>query len=181
MKSIQLLKSLINITYYILLIGLLFYPLFMVYGIFADNVGILVNSSGDSTYYELNEDGYTNGGLGGKDYVVIALSFIKSLLFFLSIHYLRKAVVRMIDVTMYDTLVSTSLGLTGNCIIIYAIFDSMFRVIKRAVYSGQFTIGLDLDSFNSFIFLIILGLFFLLIGKVITRGMELKQENDLTI
>ena len=181
MNSIQLLRTLINITYYILVIGLLFYPLFMVYGLFSDNVGISVDQLGDSTYYELNEDGFTNGGLSFKDYIVITLSFIKSLLFFLSIHYLRSAVVRMIDITMYDNLVSKSLGLTGNYIMTYAIFDAIFRVIKRVVYSGQLTIGLDFDSFNSFVFLIILGLVFLLMSKVIIRGVEMQQENDLTI
>ena len=87
----------------------------------------------------------------------------------------------MIDITMYDSLVTKSLGLTGNCIIIYAVFNSCFNAIKGVVYNGQLTVGLDFDSFNSFVFMIILGLVFLLMSKVIKRGVQLKLENDLTI
>ena len=58
---------------------------------------------------------------------------------------------------------------------------SCFNAIKGVVYNGQLTVGLDFDSFNSFVFMIILGLVFLLMSKVIKRGVQLKLENDLTI
>lgn len=179
MRSINLLKVLINITYYILLVGLLFHPLFMIYGLFSDNVSISFYGSG-SLMYELMDPDFAKG-LSGSDYFVVGLSFVKSVLFFLAIHFLRKGVLRMIDVTMYDKLVTNSLGLTGNCIIIYAIFNACLNSIIGIIYRGKLTIGLDFDSFNSFIFMIILGLVFILMSKVIKRGIELKLENDLTI
>jgi hypothetical protein len=177
MESSQLLNVLINAFYYVILITGVLVTGFIVYaGIFDDGIGIVV----DKATGVIINDKY-EASLGMKDYGKIALTIIEMVLFIKAIFHLRKATLKMIKGEMFDELVVKNLKLTGISMIAYKAVNILREQYSSVVYNGELTFGLDFEGFESFIFILILGLFFLLLSSVIQRGMTLQDENDLTI
>jgi len=177
MREISLLKFLINIFYYLVLFATIAIVLFVIVSaVFFDGVGFFVNSD---TYVVLNEE--LSHAKSWRDYAVVLGGIISMLIFLTSIYHLRNATLKIVNGEMYHKKVIHHLRLTGQFMILYVIFKSLFEFIKKLIYVQEFTIGFDFDGYDSSIFLIILGLFFMLIARVLDHARLVKTENDLTI
>jgi hypothetical protein len=177
MKSTNLLNVLINVFYYIILIiGIVFTCIMIYAGIFDDGVGLLI----DSATGEIIDDSF-EASLTIKDYVKMALNILTMLFFIKTIYHLRIATLKMIKGEMFNHLVSRNLKWTGISMILYKIVSLVLEHYSEIVYHNTFSLDFDFNGFESFIFILILGLFFILLSNVIKNGITLKSENDLTI
>lgn len=177
MKSTQLLKLLINLFYYGTLISFVLMIGFLIYsGVFGSEGGIMVNS--DTGKMMLSDNFKTT--LTQKDFGKIALMIAGSVFFFTTIYHLRSATLKMIKGEMFDEYVVRSLKWAGVSIVLYKVFQLVDEVYTQISYQDSFSIGLDF-GYGSFAFTLMLGLFFILLSKVIQNGITLKMENDLTI
>ncbi|MFT6781453.1 MAG: hypothetical protein ACJA1A_001374 [Saprospiraceae bacterium] len=177
MESTKLLNILINLFYYIILITGIMVSGIMIYaGIFDDGVGIVV----DNATGIIIDDSY-EAHLSLKDYVKIGIALLAMFFFIKSVFHLRIATLKMIHGQMFSPVVARHLKLTGLTMITYKTLSLIREQYSQYVNEGTFTIGLDFSGFESFIFILILGLFFILLSNVIQRGITLQDENALTI
>jgi hypothetical protein len=177
MESTQLLNVLINVFYYIILItGVLVIGLLIYIGLFDNSLGFAI----DSSMVSIMDKEYADS-LSIKDYVGLMISILGMFLFIKTIYHLRTATLKMIHGEMFNHVVAKSLKLTGLSMIGYKVVSIIKDLYSESIYDGTFTVGLDFNGFESFIFILILGLFFILLSKVIKNGISMKSENDLTI
>lgn len=116
------------------------------------------------------------------DFALVLCSIIATILFIASLFYLRKSIYRISKNDLYHIDTAKYLKLAGWCIILYSLIKNIGEYIKLYLEEGTITIiSLDFKGFNSFWFIMILGLFFQLIATVLENGRKLKLENDLTI
>ncbi|MFT6335022.1 MAG: hypothetical protein ACJATI_001768 [Halioglobus sp.] len=145
-------------------------------GIFDDRVGISV---GRSSFGIVDRE--FASALSPKDYGKVIIAICIVILFIKTIYHLRKATLKMIKGEMFDQVVSENLKWTGISMILYKVSSLIGNLYSEVLYQNQFTVGFDFGGFESFIFILILGLFFILLSNVIKNGITLKSENDLTI
>jgi len=177
MASTQLLNVLINVFYYVLLfMGIIITGVMLYAGIFDDGIGIVVDKA---TGVIINDN--LEESLSLKDYGKLLLTVLEMVFFIKCIHHLRKATLRMIKNEMFSSIVSLNLKQTGVSMILYKLVSLVREQYSKIVYDGQFSLGFDFNGFESSIFILILGLFFILLSSVIKNGTSLKSENDLTI
>jgi len=177
METNQLLKITINIFFYVILFSVLGLSLFTSYAMIShDGVGILIDKDSNVVLNSAYE-----ADLTFRDYMHVLIAILEAMFFTLSIYFLRKATLEMVDGRIFTKLVANSLRNTGFMMIIYKLCGIIKEQYKNIVYDSQFTMSFDFNGFESFIFIFVLGLFFILLSSVINNGIRMKSENDLTI
>ena len=186
MKTIQILKTFINILFYTLITVFIIYLFFFILLIFLPNV--LPDSLRNFTMLFKHPFGF-------KMYLAPISSAVNFVLLIVSIFFLRKSMSSFLKSDFYNEIVTSNLKKAGNIFLfigISSILIQLFTVsyIQSISYNmiqietGFFIRLLNLTiatlDFKS-ILAIIIGLFFLLFSKIFENSRMLKQENDLTI
>ncbi|WP_350289789.1 DUF2975 domain-containing protein [uncultured Croceitalea sp.] len=123
--------------------------------------------------------------------LLIIFTFIIGLLFILGVHNLRKALLPIMEGNYFSQTVTSNFRKAGR---IFFTLGSIIVLIKYvlplislvltinnpALTKNTSHINLDPNTDSPF-FLIIIGLFFILVSKLFIKSRELKKENDLTI
>ncbi len=179
MNSIRLLNALISIFYFVLLVSAFAFCAYFLYISFSEGgVGLMIDKAkGDVMVSAPN----LSDKMGIKDYGYLLLMFLEIVFFIKAIYHLRKATLKMIRNEMFNLTVSSNLKMAGISMIIYMLNKMLCELYKDVIYLGHFSVGFDFSGFDSSIFILILGLFFILFSNVIKNGISLKNENELTI
>ena len=173
MESTQLLNILINVFYYILLlVGIAVICTIIYVGFFSDSLGIYVDHTSNTTGVVLNEYKST---LVPKDYGTIALTLFAMVMFIKAVYHLRIATLEIIKGNMFNSVVAMNLKWTGVSMIVYKVISILKEQYSNIMYENQITLGLDFEGFESSIFILILGLFFMLLSQVIQNGITLQD------
>ncbi|MFI1772829.1 DUF2975 domain-containing protein [Thalassobellus citreus] len=167
MKSISILKKLINIYYYLLVLilvaGALSFPLLFF-----------------KKKYEVKFIGYLID-LNSLNYVNVCIIFILIItlwgLYFLAIKRLRKSVQDLSTGHYFSQLVVTNFKKSGILFLISGAGEFIAKIILSVILKNEFKLSLD----TSTILFVIMGLFLMFLSEVFQKARELKQENDLTI
>ncbi|GGG93903.1 hypothetical protein GCM10011416_08940 [Polaribacter pacificus] len=186
MKTIQILRTLIN---------LLFYTLIAIFALgFAFGVILLffpeILPSPYNAYTMLFSSFFT-----WKMYLMPSIAIINYVLLILAIFFLKKSVSSFLKSDFYSERVTKNLQKGGSLFIFIGVstitiqfFSAIYiQNIANDMIGGQYNFlirwsnilaaAIDLKS----IIAIIIGLFFLLFSKIFENSRVLKQENDLTI
>lgn len=127
---------------------------------------IVMENSNDEMYYE--------GFLG------TLFQFISYSIFIGIIYYLRKGIRGMVKQHFFDIQVSKNLNMAGVLLTVVSIATIAVNFFKD-IFNGILKLGTGPLDWNSKIFMVIIGLFLMLMARVIKEGVELKSENELTI
>ena len=125
-----------------------------------------------------------------KLFLIPFITVVNFLLFILSVYYLKKCINPFIKSDFYSSIVIKNLKKSGGIFVFIGVSTIFFRFISVVYIINSVPMqGLSWFSFIAFIssidistiFLIIIGLFFLLFSNAFENAKSLKQENDLTI
>jgi Protein of unknown function (DUF2975) len=182
MKTIKILKVLINILY-ILLLFIFALAIFFVIAIYFFNESLPLYLQGYKMLF--------NSFFDWKLFLVPFSTVINFILFTIAVYYLRKCIDPFIDSDFYSIVVIKNLKKAGRLFIFIGLSTILFRLVAvlyfRSIivvqgYSGLLNVESLISSIDiTTIFLIIIGLFFLLFSNTFENAKRLKQENDLTI
>jgi len=186
MKTIQLLRTLINI---------LFFTLIAVFAI-GFMCTLILFISPDSLPLPLS--GFSmlfNNLFSWQMYLVPLITGINYILFIIAIFYLKKSVSSFIESDYYSEKATTNFKKAGNIFIfigvstiviqlfavqyVQSIANNMLQMKTNYLISILNTLAAAIDLKS--VLAIIIGLFFLLFSKIFENSRILKQENDLTI
>lgn len=186
MKTIKILKVLINILYVILIAVLVLGLVFFIASFFL-NEYLPFSLRGFNRMFSVFNGALIIGPL---------LKTVNFILFLFSVFYLRKCIKPFIESDYYSETVIKNLRRAGNIFVfiggatILIQFIMSFLLLRVA---SNIVEGLSMNSLLMFlsssvqsldvenIFLVVIGLFFLLFSKATANAKDLKQENDLTI
>ena len=186
MKTIQLLRTLINILFYTLIVIFCIGFIFLFILIFFPETLPNMLSNFSMIFSSM---------FPWQMYLVSAFSLVNFTLLIVALFYLRKSISSFLNNDFYNESVTTNFRKAGNIFLfigISSIIIQLFAVLyaqnlasNMIQMKSNFFIGLintlaaaiDLKSTIA----IIMGLFFLLFSKIFENSRILKQENDLTI
>jgi len=168
MKSLSILKTLINIYYYLMLIA------FSI-GLITAPILLLTQKKYDVSFLGNTID--LTGIAIWKS--IIALILIGGILFlyFKSIQLIKNSVNHISKGAYFTEYLAGNFKKIGKLFIMIGIGATVAKMVITLLLESQ--IGFSLDS-TLFVF-IILGLFFLFLSEAFEKASQLKKENELTI
>ena len=164
----KLLLILIDIFFALMLIVLLI------------NIGLVFYSVfiSDLPFYILNKD--CSDPLNAVGISKILATGIIQLLFVGIIFYLRKGIKGMVRDHFFHLDVAKNLNISGVILGVTSLVTVLLD-FGTSLAEGQLMLGLETNILKSEIFMLIIGLFLMLMSRVIREGLVLKSENELTI
>jgi hypothetical protein len=186
MKTIKVLKILINVLY-VFLLTIFIFGILIVIAVFFFNEYLPFYLQG----YKMLFSSFFNWKL----FLIPFITVVNFILFILSVYYLKKCINPFIGSDFYSSIVINNLKKSGSIFVFIGVSTIFFRFISAVYIINSMPIiqGLSefsfVSSFITFIssievttiFLIIIGLFFLLFSNAFENAKSLKQENELTI
>jgi len=191
MKTIQILRTLINILFYTLIAVFITGIIFFILLFFFPELLPTPLGSFSMIFNQM----LFNQPFGWKIYLVPLSTVINYVLLIIAMFFLKKSVSSFLNSDFYSKNVIRNLKKGGNIFIFIGVY-SIIILLFAALYiqnlasnmvqmktnflitlSNILVATIDLKSIIS----IIIGLFFLLFGKIFENSRILKQENDLTI
>jgi len=186
MKTIQLLRTLINILFYTLIaVFAIGFTFFIILYFFPESLSMPLR----------NFSMLFNQPFGWKMYLIPMLTMINFTLLIIAVFLLKRGTTSFLKSDFYNENVTTSFKKAGSIFIfigVSTIIVQLFTVlyIQNFVYNmaqvgtnyllsmlNILAAAIDLKS----TFSIIIGLFFLLFSKIFEHSRKLEQENELTI
>lgn len=170
MRKIYILRAILELSLYFLIIGgiglLIFIPLILINSDWDIPLIIngVVNTSFDSVYSKI--------GL-----IVSVLSYF---LFVFAIYLLKKTVTLFIKGKIFDNKVISNLNNIGKIFVIVSLIFNTVEFAFKINTTKKAEIMIN-SGFDSFLFTIAIGLFFIILSEVFKIAKNLKDENELTI
>jgi hypothetical protein len=118
--------------------------------------------------------------LGWTHYLFMALNLIVYSVFIYGLFRLRIVSKLFLNNTFYNSELGKNSNLTGKCFILSGVFWWLIDGLSSIHFNNEFSIGVSEKTFI-YLFIIVIGLFFMLISRLFDKALELKNENDLTI
>lgn len=137
-----------------------------------------INSDGFDFFIFISEDGLKSTNQIGI--IKILFHSISYLFFFAIVYYLRKSLKHMVKNHFFSTEVAKNLNMTGLLLTLVSLSTIVVNFLKQ-IFDGILKLGIDPFNLNSELFMTIIGLFFMLMSRVINEGIKLRSENELTI
>ncbi|TBN03922.1 DUF2975 domain-containing protein [Hyunsoonleella flava] len=167
MKTIELLKKLITVYYYLLIIGFVAIIFLIVTGF----------SSGDISGLNIIED-YDVSQLGVMELIALAVVPFTIYILFVRTVYLLKATLRdLSEGNYFSKLVINHFSTIGKLILICAVLYATFKFVARLLLLSDVRLGIDFSLITP----IAIGLFFMFLSEVFTKARKTEEENKLTI
>ena len=123
-----------------------------------------------------------NGEYGSSLEVILRVlhSIIHYVAFVMIVFFLRKGVHIMVCNQMFHPDVAKYFHRSGLLLVILSAAEVIIN-FSQDLLSGVLKLQLDPFDWKSGLFMVVIGLFLMLTGRVIKEGIDLKSENDLTI
>lgn len=168
MRKLIILKTLIDFFFIVSLVGII--------GIVALLSILLI--SGESLPMTINGD--TIEVIDAGAVVVIVFSVIAYMLFVYIIFLFKKIIRFFMRTEIFHEYVIKAFNQIGIC---FLLICAMVYIPNMVYMQGTGSVEFDLigDLFNSFWFLLIMGLFFMVLSSVFKIGKHAKEENELTV
>ncbi len=118
--------------------------------------------------------------ISGLHYLLIGLNLILYLVFIYGLIKLRTVASLFLNNTYYDPELGKNIDLSGKSFVLTGIFWWIVDGLSSFFLNHHISIGVSEKTFV-YLFIIVIGLFFILAGKLFDNAYTLKSENDLTI
>ena len=171
MKLNKLFKLLIDLAFYLMVPVVVFFPGTILYIlIFPKQSIIKVNIP------------YTEQGFGSGALLFTICFFILFLLFFAGFFQLRKFAGQLLKKKLFSLEVIKSTKKIGQFFTACGLGSFVFVGINSLLTNeGTVSITFGISNFSLLLFLLIVGVLFLLLSDAFARALKLKEENDLTV
>lgn len=126
------------------------------------------------------ENNIFDAGLNIKNLIKPIVLIIGQLVYLATVFYLRKGVRDMVGKTFFHESVAKNLSIAGVLLFVVSLVSIVFTFLQN-LWDGVLKLGMETSILKSEIFMIIIGLFLILMARVVKEGVALKSENDLTI
>jgi hypothetical protein len=168
MKTINILKKLITIYYYLMIIG-------FVGAIISLPVLLFTNQSYEITFLGSKVD------LGVlplyKSLITLLLVGTLYYLFFRGVRLIKLSLNDLSEGNYFSLLVISNFKKIGTLFLICGFGSAVVKLVLGFLLVSILKVGVD----TSWVIFIIIGLFFLFLSEVFSKAGELRRENDLTI
>jgi hypothetical protein len=168
MKTINILKKLIAIYYYLMIIG-------FVGAIISLPLLLFTNKSYEIAFLGNEVD------LGllplYKSLITLLLVGTLYFLFFRAVRLIKRSLKDLSEGNYFSILVISNFKKIGILFLICGFGSAVVKLVLGILLANILKLGID----SSWVIFIIMGLFFLFLGEVFSKAGALKQENDLTI
>jgi len=125
---------------------------------------------------------YTEQGFGSGALLFTICFFILFLLFFVGFFQLRKFASQLLKKKPFSSEVIKSTKKVGQFFTASGLGSFVFVVIHSLLTNeGKISITFGISNFSLLLFLLIVGVLFLLLSDAFARALKLKEENDLTV
>ncbi len=182
MKTINILKTLINILFVLLIGTLVLGGVFIIAVLFFDKE-LPFFLQGYTLLFKMFD---------WKLFLIPFTTVLNFIVFVVAVFYLRKCIQPFKNSDFYSPDIIVNLKRSGFLFVFIGISTVVFRIVGILLMQGQMPVVGGVSSVKiagivtstldlSVTFLIIIGLFFLLFSKAFENAKDLKQENDLTI
>lgn len=167
----KLFKLLIDLAFYLMIPIIVFFPRTILYILlFPEQAVIQANIP------------YTEEGFGGKAVLFLIIFFALFLLFFFGFYNLRKFSDLLLRNKLFSKKVILRTNKAGQFFTACGLGSLIFIGINSLINNtGEFRITFGTFNFSLLLFLLIVGLLFLLLSDAFARALRLKEENDLTV
>lgn len=171
MKLNKLFKHLIDLAFYLMVPVVIFFPGTILYIlIFPQQSIIKVNIP------------YTEQGFGSGALLFTICFFVLFLLFFAGFFQLRKFAGQLLKKKLFSSEVIKSTKKAGQFFTACGLGSLVFIGINSLLTNeGKISITFGISNFSLLLFLLIVGVLFLLLSDAFARALKLKEENDLTV
>ena len=171
MKPPILLKTILDIAFYLFAISIVAALLFLVAGIYNGTSLIPLHINGK----EVTD--FTNITVG-----LLISQFLVAVLILYTIYLLRKLIRNFFKGKLFTTFQIASLKVIGQLIIVAILAQALLDFIGRIYLQKKGSLGIGFDlNYGSFWFVLSIGLFFIFLSKVFQNAKDLKEENELTV
>lgn len=170
MKSLNVLKSLIDLFLF-----------FSVLGALSVLIVVPMKFVNPELDIPVSVKGATVDGSDWLSVVVIALSGLGAFFFVYAIFMLRKIIQFFLRNEIFTNSVVGMFKVIGKCIIASALLTSVPMFFYNMVHRNNVGIEFGGGGFDSLLLSVSLGLLFIVIGEIFKKAMELKEENELTV
>ncbi|MAX70570.1 MAG: hypothetical protein CMC76_05635 [Flavobacteriaceae bacterium] len=169
MKTIKLLKTCINIYYYLMLIS-------FVFGLITLPILLFTQAS-----FEINMLGSGTIDLGllnvYENLLIITVMVIVFGIYFMAIRLIKLTVDAMSTGDYFSSYVITNFKKIGKFFLFCAFGFSILESIVKIIVYNKFTIGIN----SVFALFLIIGLFLTFLSEVFKIAKAAKEENELTV
>jgi len=171
MKLNSIFKGLIDLAFYLMVPVVVFFPGTILYILMFPQQSIVkVNIP------------YTEQGFGSGALLFTICFFILFLLFFVGFFQLRKFASQLLKKKPFSSEVIKSTKKVGQFFTASGLGSFVFVVIHSLLTNeGKISITFGISNFSLLLFLLIVGVLFLLLSDAFARALKLKEENDLTV
>lgn len=168
MKTISILKKLINIYFYLLVISFIALAI----------IPIIQYKKGKFGTFHIFSDNYDMSNLSfGKFIFVILIILVLLVIFIRAIYLLKNCLNDLHNGNYFSELVVNNFNKIGKLFLIYSVCSYVFAFIFRFFLLNSINFGID----HSLILSVIMGLFFLFLSEAFSKARNTEQENELTI
>ncbi|WP_203256464.1 DUF2975 domain-containing protein [Hyunsoonleella ulvae] len=167
MKTIEVLRKLINMYYYLLLLVLVGIVIFIPIKI----------QQGKAMDLKMIEDYDTSSlSIPSLIAIVVVLTVIY-ILFVRAVYLLKDTLKDLSEGNYFSELITNNFKMIGKLILICGISYAVFKFVMRLLLLKDIRLGIDFSLITP----IIIGLFFMFLSEVFTKARLTEQENNLTI
>ena len=161
----KLFKSLIDLAFFLMIPIVVFFPGTILYIlIFPEQTVINVNIP------------FTENGFGGKALLFTLIFFTLFLLFFAGFYHLRKFARLLLKGKLFSKEIILRTKKAGQffttCALGSFVFIGMYSILKN---EGEISITFGTSNFNLLLFLLIVGVLFLLLSDAFAKALKLKD------
>ncbi len=165
MKRLPLLETLTNILFILAIIGMAFSVPFLLMAIFMpEEVPMKINGTFASN-------------MGPEEFILFTAQIIAFGFWSYALYLFKSVLKHFKKRQIFHESVISLLDQTGKAILIGFLINIASTFLYNTVINGEFSFGVTTES----IFVLILGLFFMVLSEVFLMAKGLKEENDLTV
>jgi len=171
MKRNILFKTLIDIAYFYLVPFVIFMPAVIIYLLVFPEQQVI-----NTSYVAFKDLGTI------KVSIFIFLFYVEFLLFFKGFHELRSLAKLLLKKKLYTSKTILKLKKIGWLFTICGITTGILLIIYIiTVSSYKLNVAFGFTDFQYLLFLIIIGVFFLILSDAFKKAVQFKEENELTV
>ncbi len=170
MKKLNILKTLIDLAFFLSIIGLFGAAIFAIMFAFDSEAGISIKLHGQE---------FTSDLAGAK--LVIAFAAVSYIIFVYVLFLLRKVISIFKQRDLFNVQVIRYFNTIGICLILCTLLAEVPFFVYNMVHRNHLGIKMESGGFDTPLLSIALGLFFMVLSEVFKIAKGIKEENELTV
>lgn len=171
MKPPILLKTILDILFILLIGGTV---------IFIILVALFMLNSEGTIPFRVNENMVQSFNAEGL--TILGFILLSRIIFIYAVFRFKRLVRLFFKGEIFSVEQARATGIIGKLVVVVALLDTIPSFIYQAFFEeSPREVKYGLASVDSFWFILVIGLFFIFLGKIFDNARILKEENDLTV